>query len=116
MIEWIEVQNSRGRHKDCDVCVTISKAKDKRQTCFTFYNDTFRRITNGDYIKIGTSSDRIYFAESRNGYKLSNFGKKDSSRTVKVRAVLPDFVGGYKLQFDAYEKCYCICKDNKKVE
>lgn len=115
MIEWIEVRNSKGHHPNCDVSVTIHKAGDKKQTVFNFYNDIFRRITSGDFIKIGTSLDRIYFAESRNGYKLTKYGS-ESTRTVKTRAVLSDFVGDYKLQFDAYEKCYCICKDNKKVE
>ncbi len=117
MIEWIEkVARTRNLAEGCNVTVALSKHGDKYATQICFYNDCFRRITSGKYIKVGTSNDRIYFDESRNGYKLQNYGNKDSQKSVRVNATLKEFVGSYTLQYDAYEKCYCIVKGNKKVD
>lgn len=117
MIEWMEASKRNKIADGCDVSVrVISKGGGRENTHITFYDGSYRKITNGNSIKIGTSADKIYFGESRNGFKLRDYNKNPECRKVVIAPRLEDFVGDYKLQYDAYEKCYCIAKGNKKVD
>lgn len=105
-IEWMQKKYTQ-KPDSADVRVKISG----NYMHIVFYDGSYAKITNRDYISCGMTADRVYFRESRNGtgFKL---GRDSNTRNKLIRlpGKFPGLVGFYKLQYDSYEKLWFIAK------
>lgn len=104
-IEWFEPTVARNRGCEKDVSIRVVNSNGKYKTAIYFYNDSHRKITHGERIIVGISTDRIFFKDALKGYKLSKSG---SRYRVIIPAVLRDMEGDYNLQYHAQEELYFI--------
>jgi len=123
MIDW--VQKSQKGHaitRNKDVALSINKSSTladgspSYQLVVRFYQDSYKKITDGEYISVGIDNDasRMYFrpSENINGFFLS--GKKNVksiSRVIKPDHDIPpggEKLGEYNLLKDAENHLYYI--------
>lgn len=100
-ITWFEKANGQ-QCEGQEVAIRIyipKKVGEAPYTIIVFYDGSSNKITKRDYVKVGVARDRIYFDESMSGFKLMKNGK--TGRRLRLPSVLEEFVGQYKLQFDA---------------
>ena len=118
MINWATRQSTRrNTNNTADVSISVSKNRDKFQTCFYFRNNCEKRITGTEFIKAGIDEEqkRIYFiaADDKQGYKL--FAKNGAiTKTFKIYVEWRDFIGDYDLSFDNKENLWFVDMRKKK--
>lgn len=110
-IMWFE--RTVDRKNKADVSVKIS-SDERGRTVFTLRNEVWHKITHTGFVKVGVTTDRVYFAESMKGYKVTG-NDRAGSRYVQIAHTLDEgWEGSFQtLHLDALKDLWFI--DKKEV-
>lgn len=103
-IEWVN-GNGRARVHEKEVTVAVEKKGDRNYTAIRFFNNSARKITDGNSIAVGLAVGRIYFKKGGN-LRLSKYSS--NALVVKIPGAKEQYVGEYNLVFDAEQKMWFI--------
>ena len=115
-ITWFVPSKNAGRsHKDVSVYIEPYKGKngeEKKRTRIAFRNESFAKITHGDFICTGQSADRIWFKDGiASGFKLSKLNGRQ--RYIRIPANLDRFVVEYTLHMSGTGDMWYISKEEE---
>lgn len=106
-IKWIEKKK-----RNDDVTINNGISKGKVRVYITFRNDTWKKITDTGYVKVGVAGNRVYFCQglTQNDYKLIVKGDCNNGYVHLHTDLLSGFDGNYTLERDDKTKLRFIQK------